>query len=168
MTKTKKIVISGLMLALCLLLPFLTGQIQTFGRMLAPMHLPVLLAGFLAGPFYAAAIGFIAPLLRFVLFSMPPIFPVGIAMAFELLTYGLVVGIMMNLLKKKNIKNIFISLIIAMIAGRIVWSITMFIVLGGAFTLKMALTASVINAIPGIICQLIIIPPIVYKLKDRI
>lgn len=170
MTKTKKLVISGLMLALCLLLPFLTGQIQTFGRMLAPMHLPILLAGFLAGPLYAAAIGFIAPLLRFVLFSMPPIFPVGISMAFELLTYGLVAGLMMKVLKEKNIKNIFISLIVAMIAGRIVWTIAMFIVLGisgGTFTLKMALTASVINSIPGIICQLIIIPPIVLKLKDR-
>ena len=48
-------------LALCLALPFLTGQIPEVGSMLTPMHLPVLLAGFLCGPWWGAVVGAIAP-----------------------------------------------------------------------------------------------------------
>lgn len=171
MNKTKKLVVSGLLLAVCLLLPFLTGQLQSIGRMLTPMHFPVLIAGFIVGPAYAAAIGFIAPLLRFVLFSMPPIFPTGLSMAFELCTYGLVAGLMMKMLKKIDLKNIVISLLLAMIAGRLVWTVVMFVILGfsgGTFTLPMAYTASILNSIPGIILQIIIIPPIILRLKKSL
>ena len=90
---TKKLVYSALFLALALVLPFLTGQIQTFGQMLAPMHLPVLLCGFVCGPVWGLAVGAVAPLLRSLLFSMPPMFPTAVAMAFELAAYGLFTGL---------------------------------------------------------------------------
>ena len=83
-----KLVVAALCLALCLVLPFITGQIREIGNMLCPMHLPVLLCGFLCGWPYGLAIGFIAPLLRSVLFGMPPLFPTALAMAFELAGYG--------------------------------------------------------------------------------
>lgn len=100
-TGLMKMLYSALFLALALVLPFLTGQIQTVGNMLCPMHIPVLLCAFMCGPQWAAAVGFTAPLLRFALFTMPPM-PNGIAMAFELMTYGLVCGLMYKLLPKKS------------------------------------------------------------------
>ena len=90
--KTQKIVFSAFFLALALALPFLTGQIPQIGNMLSPMHFPVLLCGFICGWPYGLAVGFIAPLLRFMVFGMPPIFPTGISMAFELAVYGAVSG----------------------------------------------------------------------------
>lgn len=86
---TKKLAYAALFLALCLVLPMLTGQIPQIGSMLLPMHIPVLLCGLVCGWQYGAAVGFVAPLLRSALFGMPPVYPVAIAMAFELLTYGL-------------------------------------------------------------------------------
>ena len=80
---TRQIVLAAMFLALCMVLPFITGQIPAIGQALSPMHIPVLIAGFVCGPLWATVIGFIAPLLRFALFGMPPIMPTGIAMAFE-------------------------------------------------------------------------------------
>ena len=68
-----KLCYAAVCLALCMVLPFLTGQIPQIGSMLSPMHIPVLLAGYLCGPWWAAAVGVIAPLLRHAIFSMPPL-----------------------------------------------------------------------------------------------
>lgn len=165
--KTKKLVYAALCLALCLVLPFLTGQVPQIGNMLCPMHLPVLVAGFLCGPVWAMAIGFIAPSLRFLLFHMPPIFPVGFAMSFELATYGLISGLLYEKLPKKTV-NIYVSLIAAMIAGRIVWGIVMALVSGASgatFTWELFLTQAFTTAIPGIILQIVLVPLIVIALR---
>ena len=90
----RKLTYSAVCLALCMILPFLTGQIPQIGSALCPMHIPVLLAGFLCGPWWAMAVGAVAPLLRFALFGMPPLFPTGAAMCFELAAYGLVSGLL--------------------------------------------------------------------------
>ena len=119
----KNLVLGALFLALALVLPFFTGQIPQIGAMLCPMHLPVLLAGYLCGPWWAALVGLIAPLLRNLMFGMPP-FYTAIAMAFELLTYGLVSGIMYRkVFKKQTVGTLYGSLLTAMVAGRIVWGI---------------------------------------------
>jgi len=52
-------------IALGWLLPFITGQIQQVGNMLCPMHLPVLIAGFVLGPWYGCVIGMVIPLKRY-------------------------------------------------------------------------------------------------------
>lgn len=106
----KKLVIAAVCLALCMVLPFLTGQIPQIGQALSPMHIPVLLCGFLCSWPLAALVGFVAPLLRYVLFSMPPLFPTGVAMAFELATYGLISALLYRALPKKTV-NIYVSLI---------------------------------------------------------
>lgn len=163
----KKLVLSGLFIALGLLLPFLTGQIPSIGSKLLPMHIPVLIAGYVCGWQYGLIIGFIIPLLRSILFGMPPMFPIAISMAFELAAYGLMTGLLYKLLPKKDI-NIFISLILAMISGRIVWGIVSYVLFGiggTAFSVEMFMAGAFINAIPGIIIQLIIIPVIVRSLK---
>ena len=167
MNSTKKLVTSSLLLAVALLLPFVTGQIPEIGNMLLPMHLPVLLAGFIVGGPSAMAIGAIAPLLRSVLWGMPVLFPKAISMAFELAAYGLVSGIVYSKSKKDGI-SVFIALITAMIAGRIVWGIVsmiLFGVMGKGFTFALFMTEAVVNAVPGIAIQLVVIPVIVSALK---
>ena len=125
----KNLVLSALCLAIAMYLPFLTGQIQTIGNMLCPMHIPVFLCAYMCGWKWAAAVGFVSPFIRYSAFGMPPIMPVGIGMAFEMLTYGLVAGILYKVLPKKTV-NIYVSLIISMIAGRIVWGITRLVIAG--------------------------------------
>ncbi|MGI6123057.1 MAG: ECF transporter S component [Acetivibrionales bacterium] len=165
---TKKITFSGMFLALALLLPFLTGQIPQIGSALSPMHIPVLLCGFICGAPYGLIVGFIAPLLRFMIFQMPPIFPVGTAMAFELAVYGLTAGIFYKMLPKKT-PYIYVSLILSMLIGRVVWGIAMFVISLVAVKIQFGLAAflagAFIKAIPGIILHIILIPVIVIALK---
>lgn len=162
----RNMVVAALSLALCLVLPFLTGQIPEIGQALSPMHIPVLLCGFICGPHYGAAVGFIAPLLRFAIFGMPP-FPMCVPMAFELLTYGLVSGFMYKLLPKKPVFT-YVSLIIAMLAGRAVWGVARVILAGlqnSAFSMQMFIAGAFIEAVPGIICHIVLIPIIVIALE---
>ena len=88
----RNIVLAALFLALAFVLPMITGHVPQIGNMLCPMHFPVLLAGFVLGGPWGLALGFLAPLLRSVLFGMPPLYPIAISMAFELATYGAVSG----------------------------------------------------------------------------
>lgn len=165
--KTRKLVAAAVCLALCLVLPFLTGQIQQIGNALSPMHIPVLLCGFICGPWYALAVGFIAPLLRFVLFGMPPIFPIGVSMCFELAAYGALTGVLYRALPKKTL-HLYTSLLGAMLGGRIVWGIVRAIISGvseSGFTWAAFLAGAFTNAIPGIILHIVLIPPIVMALR---
>lgn len=157
---------SAMCLALCLVLPFLTGQIPQIGSALCPMHLPVLLAGFLCGPWWALLVGFAAPVLRHLLFSMPPLLT-AIAMSFELAAYGAVSGLLYRKLSK-NLLGTYLSLITAMISGRILWGIVrvaMTGIAGEAFTWAMFMAGAFTSAIPGIIIQLILIPVLVSALR---
>lgn len=163
----RKLTLSAAFLALALVLPFLTGQLQQLGNMLCPMHLPVLLCGFFCGPVYGAAVGFIAPLLRFMLFGMPPVIPIGLPMAFELCTYGLVSGLLYVKLPKK-MSSVFIALVSAMLAGRLVWGAARVILLGlgkAPFGWAAFMAGAFTNAVPGIILQLVLIPVLVIRLN---
>lgn len=106
MKNTKKLVLSALFLAIGLILPFITMQIPAVGKMLCPMHIPVLLCGFIVGWPYGLLVGFITPLLRSVLFGMPMLVPNAVCMAFELATYGFVAGV----LSQKNAQRHEVSL----------------------------------------------------------
>lgn len=100
--KTKKIVLAGLFIALGIVLPFITMQIPSIGNMLLPMHIPIILCGFICGGPYGLIVGVIVPLLRSVLFGMPALFPNAVAMAFELGTYGFVTGVLYKRFNKKS------------------------------------------------------------------
>lgn len=166
MKNVKQMTLAALFLALALILPFLTGQIPQIGSMLCPMHFPVLICGFVCGPIYGGIVGFASPLLRHLLFSMPPM-PAGIAMAFELATYGFVAGFLYNKLSKTKI-NIFASLISAMIIGRGVWGIVRCVMAGMnsiPFGFEMFVAGAITQAIPGIVLQLILIPAIILTLR---
>ena len=157
---------AAMFLALALALPFLTGQIPEIGKALCPMHIPVLLCGFFCGPFYAMIVGLIAPLLRFVLFGMPPM-PTGIAMCFELAAYGLLAGLLYRALPKKPV-FVYVALLVAMIGGRLVWGAARVVLLGlglAKFSWEMFLSGAILDAIPGIIVQIVLIPILVIALK---
>lgn len=163
----KKMIISAVCLALCMVLPFLTGQIQQIGNALCPMHLPVMICGFAAGPQFGLLTGLIAPLLRSAVFGMPKLFPSAIAMSAELAVYGLLSGLLYG--KLSGVKGrIFISLISAMLAGRLVWGgVTALLmgISGGEFTFAAFITGAFTGAIPGIILQLVLVPLIVSALE---
>ena len=168
--QVRRMTYSALCLALALVLPFLTGQIPQIGSALCPMHLPVLLCGFLCGWPWGLAVGFIAPLLRSVIFGMPPMIPTALAMAFELATYGALAGFLYRKFPK-TIPGIYASLLIAMICGRLVWGVVRLIlagVQGNGFTFAMFLSGAITTAIPGIIAQLVLIPAIVYAMEKAI
>ena len=166
-TNVKKLILAALFLAMALVLPFLTGQIPEVGSMLCPMHIPALLCGFFCGWPWGLMVGFVAPVLRSVTFGMPPMFPVAICMAFELATYGAVSGALYQKLPKKK-SSIYVALLVAMVAGRLVWGAAQFVCLGltgSSFTMSAFWAGAVASAIPGIIVQIILIPILVMALE---
>lgn len=163
----RRLTYAALSLAIALVLPFLTGQIPEIGSMLSPMHIPVLLCGFMCGWPWGLAVGFIAPLLRSVMFGMPVMFPGAVAMAFELAVYGGMAGFLCQKLPRKNSVT-YAVLLISMISGRIVWGIVRFVLSGlsgTTFSWAMFLAGAVTNAIPGIVLQLILIPILVIAME---
>ena len=166
-SKFVKMVIAALCLALAYVLPFLTGQIPEIGAMLCPMHIPVLLCGFLSGSGWGVVVGLVAPLFRSFTLSMPPLFPTAICMGLELGTYGLVAGFMHRILPRKK-TYIYLSLITAMLTGRAVWGISTLLCLGlsgGQFTFSAFIVGAFTNAIPGIILQILLIPFLMFFLE---
>ena len=165
----KTMVLAALFLALALVLPFLTGQIPEIGSMLCPMHIPALLCGFFCGWPWGLAVGLIAPILRSLLFGMPPMFPVAVCMAAELAAYGAVSGLMYSKLPRKK-GTVYICLVTAMVIGRLVWGAARFLCAGldvSAFGLGAFWAGAVTTAVPGIIVQLILIPVLVLALEKR-
>lgn len=158
-----KLVLSAMFLALGLVLPFLTGQIKEIGNMLLPMHIPVMLCGLVCGWQYGLIVGAIVPIMRSALFGMPVMFPSAIGMAFELATYGFVIGYLFSHAKWKCIKSLYRCLLMAMVCGRVVWGIVQCFLLGlggNGFTLSMFLSGAILKAVPGIILQLVLIPAV--------
>lgn len=163
----QKLVTAAMLLAVGIVLPFFTGQVPQVGSMLLPMHLPVIVCGLICGWQYGGIVGFILPLLRHVLFGTPPM-PNGIAMAFELAAYGAVSGFLYNRSRWQCIVSLYRSLIIAMVIGRIVWGgvrVLMLGMTGNAFTWQMFMAGAFLNAVPGIILQLVFIPALMVALN---
>lgn len=231
----KNLTLSAMFIALGLVLPLITGEIQQIGNMLLPMHIPVLLCGFICGWAWGGLVGAVLPPLRFLIFGMPPIYPTAVAMAFELCAYGVFTGLIYAEFKKRgtarsgrltpvknekigaentansgaeisaengaengadgaenegdtinndaengsaenkktakkpaNIVAIYVSLISAMLIGRVVWGVVTWILYGAegeAFTFSMFLSSAFLEAVPGIILQLVLIPAVMVALQ---
>ncbi len=163
----KNLVLSAMFLAVAYVLPFVAGQIPQIGGMLCPMHIPVILCGFICGAPWGLAVGFVAPLFRSLTLGMPTLFPKAVAMAFELATYGFISGIMYCVFPKKK-GYIYLSLIVAMVTGRLVWGLVQFACAGldfEKFGLATFWAGAVVNAVPGIIIQIILVPVIVMLIE---
>lgn len=168
---TVRLLYSSMFLALALLLPILVGQIKPFGTALLPMHLPVMLCGFICGPYWGMAVGAAAPLLRSVIFGAPVLVPDAIAMTFELAAYAFIAGLLYKKLEK-NLFLFYVELITAMVCGRLVWGLVTFVLIflgmgNGEIGFAIIWTRTITSCIPGIILQLVVIPPIINVLKKN-
>ncbi len=164
----RRLTYAALYLAIAMVLPFITGQIPEIGSALCPMHIPALLCGFMCGWPWGMAVGFIAPLLRSVVFGIPVLFPGAVAMAFELAVYGGLAGFLRRRLPRKK-GFTWAVLILSMIAGRIVWGAVRVVLAGlsgSSFTWALFLAGAVTNAVPGIILQLVLIPVLVIAMES--
>ena len=160
-------VLCAMFIAAGILLPLITGNVTETGKMLCPMHIPIIICGAVCGWQWGMAAGFITPLLRGLIFTTPVLYPTGISMAFELAAYGLVIGLMLKSLSGKidRLASIYISLIVAMVSGRIVLALanfTLYGMFGTPYSWQMLITSAVIQAVPAIVIQFAIIPPIIY------
>ena len=165
-----KLTTAALFLSLALLLPSLTMQLDTLGNMLLPMHLPILLCGMICGKKYGAVAGALAPILRSFIFGMPQLYPRALAMAVELMAYGFICGWIYSKCKRKNIGSVYAALGVALPAGRILWAVAQILLLGfnfKVFTFSYFLAETILNAIPGILLQLTLIPSIMLLIQKR-
>ena len=164
-TSTRKLTLSALFLALGLVLPLITGQIPQIGKMLLPMHIPVLLCGMVCGAPYGAVCGLLGPMLSSVLTGMPTaaLMP---AMMVECAAYGLTTGLMLRLVRTgKTYADLYLSLAAAMLVGRLVSGVTKALFfMAGQYTMQAWIAASFVTALPGIVLQLAVVPSIVYYL----
>ena len=156
---------SALYLALAVLLPIGFHTMGLGGRLFLPMHIPVLLAGFLAGPWSGLVVGILAPGLSYLLTGMPPTYAVPL-MSMELPMYGFVAGIAFSRLKL----NIYLALIIAMLFGRLMFAFGL-VMLGTFMDLPysasqfIATGGALWTGLPGIAVQIVIIPLIVAAVR---
>lgn len=165
-TTTRNIVFTALCIAIGLLLPQVVKIIPIAypGAVLLPMHIPVLVCGFLCGWRFGAIAGVLTPLIASLLTGMPPLFPTAVSMMAELATYGILTGLLYKLTNGK----IFISLVGAMLGGRIVLGIVnsiLFSIVDNAYGLALFISGAFVTALPGIIIQLILVPIIIQALK---
>ncbi len=162
-----RLILSALFLSIGLLLPFFTGQIRLFGQMLLPMHIPVMLCGLICGWLYGAVVGVALPITRCLMFGMPALFPDAISMGAELAVYGLVAGLIYGMFKRQSIGAVYVSILPAMLLGRLAWGGMQCLLLGvgeTGFSHTAFLFGAFFNAIPGIILQLILIPAVISTL----
>jgi riboflavin transporter FmnP len=165
LSKTNWITQTALFLALAVVLPVGFHAFGIGGRVFLPMHFPVLLAGFLVGPYSGLAVGLMSPLISHLITGMPPTYAVPL-MSLELTLYGLVAGLAYRRLRL----NIYIALIAAMIVGRIMFGLGLFIL--GMFmelpytaTVFFSTAGPILAGLPGMIAQLVVIPIIVAAVR---
>ena len=160
---------AGMLFALGLTLPFLTGQIPEIGSMLLPMHIPALLAGFILGWKYGLVIGASVPIVRSLIFGVPALYPKAVTMSVELAAYAFFAALFFLIIfKKKNLVTIYASLILSMLIGRVIKGVVSAFLYGTAdnpYTFSAFITGTFVEAVPGIILQLILIPAILLALK---
>ena len=161
---TQQLVFAGLCLAAGIVLPFVTGQIPFIGNLLLPMHIPVFVCAFCSSKRYSTAVGLILPLLRSALFSVPTFFPNAVATAVELATYALVASLIFHALNRRTAAAIYIAMLPSMLVGRIAWGVARWLMMGFGsepFTLPYFAVEAFVNALPGIVLQLIVVPVLV-------
>ena len=163
---TYNTVLTGILISFGILLSYFTSHAFGIpGTTLLPMHIPVFIIGFLCGPWFGVIGGMLTPLMSSLITGMPPMFPMLPIMMGELMTYGLISG----LLYKKFKLPIYPSLIVAMLAGRIAYGMVfsvLFTMNNGALQAASVITA-VTKGLPGIIVQLVILPPIISIVRRR-
>lgn len=168
-----RLILTAVLLALGMVLPFLTGQIPTIGQAISPLHIPVFICGLTCGWAWGAVLGVVLPLLRSVVFGMPPLVAVAIPMAFELAAYGAVCGLMYPMMRKvfrkdNHLPAMLVALLIAMVAGRLVGGAAKAIVMGltgGSFGFQAFITSYFVSTAIGAVIHLILVPAVALALE---
>ncbi len=165
-SKTRRLVLTALFIAIGVVLPQAFHAIPNAGSIFLPMHIPVLIAGFAVGPLFGAICGILTPILSHLIFGMPPAMMLA-QMICELAVYGFMTGLLNSLIKIKNpvVKN-YAVLILSMLSGRLAYGILNALIFkAGSYSLQAWLSAAFITALPGIAIQLILIPILVARLR---
>ena len=170
-----RLLISAILLAIGMVLPLLLGQVKVLGQAISPLHIPVFICGMTCGPVYGAAMGFVLPLLRSAVFGMPPIIPTGLAMAFELCAYGALTGVLYPMLRRRaggakasGLPAMLVSLLIAMVLGRLVGGAAQAIILGfngKGYTFQAFVASYFVGTAVGAVIHLIVVPAVVLALE---
>lgn len=166
MSSTKRLILAALCVALGVVLPIVFHSIANAGSIFLPMHIPVLLCGLICGWPFGLVCGIATPLLSSLITGMPPVAFLP-SMLCELAVYGLVSGLLMRWIKTKRlVLDLYLSLIGAMLAGRLVFGLLNALVFrAGAYSLPVWTAAAFVTALPGIVIQLVIVPMLVLALK---
>lgn len=164
-SQAKNLVSAGMLVATGLILPMVFHTFAMGGQVFLPMHIPVLLGGFLLSPLWAALVGMLVPIISSIATGMPPLFPTALQMFFELAVYGFVVAYLYQKLRLA----IYPSLIGGMLAGRTIAGLVNYVLLthflAQAFSPSAFVTAMFVTSLPGILIQLVMIPIMVKLLK---
>lgn len=169
MSQVKKLCICAICIALCCILPTAFHAVG-LGTALSPMHIPVLLCGLLLGPVYGAVCGILGPVLASLTTGMPPMVRL-LHMAPELCAYGLFAGLMMRFVRtRKIVADTYISLVTAMLLGRVVGGLAQWLVIKimgteQAFTVAIWVTSYIVGTLPGIVAHLVLLPAVVIVLE---
>ncbi|MBQ1186867.1 MAG: ECF transporter S component [Clostridia bacterium] len=163
-TKTKKLVLAAICLALCIVLPLIFHAVPNGGSIFLPMHIPVLICGLMCGGIYGAVCGALGPLLSSLITGMPPL-SMAPAMMVECMVYGLTCGILMKYVKTgKNIIDIYVCLTVAMLLGRVIAGFAKALIFTPGVSPFAWVVTSLVTGIPGIVIQLILIPLLIASL----
>ncbi|HEY8391474.1 MAG TPA: ECF transporter S component [Capillibacterium sp.] len=165
LSSVQRSLITAVCIGLCVVLPIMFHSIPNAGTVISPMHIPVLLSGLVCGWSFGLLCGLAGPLLSSLLTGMPPLVYLP-SMLVELATYGLVCGLMFNLIfTKKLYADLYLSLVTALLAGRIVAGLAKaFLFTPGNYTWAAWITSYFITLWPGLVIQLTLVPAIVAAL----
>lgn len=166
--EVKKIVLAGLFLSIGIILPPLVGGL---GPVVSPIHFPVILCGLLLGWKYGLIVGLITPPLVSAMWGgQLPMFPIALIMSFECAAYGFLSGFIYKKIQlfKNQLKNLYFALIVSMIMGRIVYLLVigfLFLIGVSVQSFTFYIGALFVTSLPGIILQILVIPPIVLVIE---
>ena len=167
MSHIKRLSITALCIALCYVLPIAFHAVG-LGSILSPMHIPVLLCGLLCGGWYGLLCGIIGPVVSSLVGGMPQ-FPMLVRMVPELCVYGLACGLSMKYIRTGSVAgDVYISMGISMLAGRIVGGIAtaiFYAVTSGVYSIALWATGYFVESLPGIVAHLIFVPLLVITLE---
>ncbi len=163
---TRKLTLGAMSLALAIVLPWIMHSIPRSGQIFLPMHIPILICGFVCGWPFGLLVGALAPLLNHLLTVMPPQ-AILVQMTVELAIYGFLAGVLYKFIRTKNeYVDIYVSLIFAMIGGRIVYGLLNALIFNAAsYGWNIWLTSMFVTAWPGIVIQLVLVPAVVIALR---
>ena len=166
MSPVKRVVVAAVCAALGIVLPMAFHALPGAGNVWLPMHIPVLICGLVAGPVSGATAGLLAPVLSSLLTGMPaaPVLP---SMTCELVTYGLVAGLLSARVRTGRLaEDLYVSLVAAMLCGRVVGGVLQALIFSaGSYSLAAWVTGSFVTGLPGIVLQLAVVVPVVVALE---